>query len=65
MKIKWSVEGSGCNNAGCGLPDFKLEIDDSELEGLDDTGRHNFIDELVQHEFETKVYPYWEIVSSP
>lgn len=61
MKIKWSVEGSGCNNARCGLPDFELEIDDAEVEGLDEEQKEKLIDDLVNDEFSQKVYPSWTI----
>lgn len=63
MKIKWSVEGSGCNNARCGLPDFEMEIDDGDLEGMTETQRDKEIDDRVDEEFRQKVYPFWEIVS--
>lgn len=64
MKIKWSVEGAGCNNARCGLPDFEIEIPDEDVEGMSEAQREKFIDDWVQEEFEQQVYPHWEIDAS-
>lgn len=63
MKVKWYVEGSGCNNARCGLPDFEIEIPDEDVEGLSEAERDRVTDDWVQGEFEQKVYPQWEIIA--
>ena len=63
MKVKWSVEGAGCNQHRCGLPDFEIEIPDEDLEDLSESQRDKVIDDWIQDEFDRRVYPHWEIAS--
>lgn len=61
MKVKWSVEGSGCNHARCGLPVFEIEIPEEDVEGMSERERDTHIDDRVNEEFSQKVYPLWKI----
>jgi stress-induced morphogen len=62
MKVKWSVEGSGCNYARCGIPDFIIEIPDEDFDGMTEKQREKYIEDWVEEEFRQQVYPYWAIL---
>lgn len=62
MKVKWSVEGAGCNYGRCGLAEFEVEIPDEDVEGMTETSREKYIDDWIDDEFPQRVYPHWEIV---
>ena len=61
MKIEWDIEGAGCQFAQCGLKTRTIEIEDSELTGLDETQLQNLIDDYVSDEFDREVYFVWRI----
>ena len=62
MKVTWSVEGSGCRQHRCGLPDFEIEIPNEDVEGMTVVQREKYIDDWVNDEFRQQVYPFWKIV---
>lgn len=57
MIIKWNVDTGYCIN----IPDWELEIDDEEVEGMTEDEKDDFIDEVVQEAFHNNIGYYWNI----
>lgn len=55
MIIKWNVDTGYVTR----IPDFTLEIDDYELEGLSEEEQNALIDEYVEQEFQNRMNIYW------
>lgn len=55
MIIKWNVDTGYVTR----IPDFTLEIDDYELEGLSEEEQNRLIDEYVEQEFQNRMNIYW------
>jgi hypothetical protein len=61
MKVRWTIEGSGCQFQQCGLAKGHIvNIEDADLP-TDPVQREKAIDSIVQETFEQHVYPVWEL----
>ena len=58
MKIKWFVEGVGDYTGS--LPGRELVIPDEDIENMTKKQKQEYIDSLVQQEFNNNCYPFWE-----
>lgn len=58
MKVKWNFESGYVHR----IPDFTLEIDDEEIEGMGDIERENYIDDCVREAFLQRVRYHWKEV---
>ncbi len=62
MKIRWWIEGAGCPFQECGLHKGELlEIPDDEIPDNGEA-KEKYIYDVVQDEFDRRVYPQWETV---
>lgn len=55
--VKWGVDDGYVNRR----PDFTLELDEEDFEGMTDTERSNAIDEAVRDEFFNRCALYWKV----
>lgn len=58
MKIKWNIETGYVNR----IPDWELEIDDEELEGMTEDEIMEYIDRVVYDVFTQTISCTWEAV---
>jgi hypothetical protein len=60
MKVRWYIQGAGCDFQQCGLIKGRtITIDETELPD-DQMRRKKMIDDIVQEEFDRQVYPIWD-----
>jgi stress-induced morphogen len=57
MKIKWNIDNGYVHRC----PDFEVEIDDEDLEGMTEAERDRYIDEIIQDEFFAKCSLTWKV----
>ncbi len=58
MKIRWGFDTGYVMR----IPDFEIEIDDEDLEGLTEDEQDKIINEYVEQEFNNQVSFYWSRV---
>jgi hypothetical protein len=60
IKIRWTIEGTGCSFQQCGLTKGHVLIIESDELPTDPISRAKWIDDAVQDEFDRSVYPVWD-----